>query len=103
MFFFRKIPKSRDPSSKQSQELWLSQSRPMGHKSLRLLGLGQKSLGQSLHFERWDSSPWDKQSWKWQSRPMPIPANQFLMHQIYQNKFRPLNATYRGTLATVTL
>ena len=46
----------------------------MGHKSLGLLGPGQKSLGQSRDFELWDSSPWDKNPWDWQSRPMPIPA-----------------------------
>ena len=43
--FFQKIQKSRDcpwdSSTNQSQEFWLSQSRPMGHKSLGLLGLGQ--------------------------------------------------------------
>ena len=76
--FFQKILKSRDcpwdSSPKQSQEFWLSQSRPMGHKSLGFLGLGQKSLGQSRDFELWDSSPWDKNPWDWQSRPMLIPA-----------------------------
>ena len=78
MFFFRKIPKSRDcpwdSSPKQSQEFLQSQSRPMGRKSLGLLGLGQKSLGQSRDFELWDSNPWDKNPWDWQSRPMPIPG-----------------------------
>ena len=44
----------------------------MGHKSLGLLGLGQKSLEQSRDSEIWDSSPWDKNPWDWQSRPMPI-------------------------------
>ena len=45
--FYKKIPKSRDcpwdSSPKQSQEFWLSQSRPMGHKSLGLLGLAVPS------------------------------------------------------------
>ena len=44
----------------------------MGHKSLGLLGLGEKSLGQSGDFGLWDSSPRDENSWDWQSRPMPI-------------------------------
>ena len=35
---------------KLGQEYWLSQSRPMGQKSLELLELGQKSLGQSRDF-----------------------------------------------------
>ena len=35
---------SWDLSSKQSQEFWLSQSSHIGHKSLELLRLGQKSL-----------------------------------------------------------
>ena len=79
MMFFQKNQKSRDcpwdSSPKQSQEFWLSQSRPMGHKSLGLLGLGQKSLGQSRDFQLWDSNPRDKNPWDWQSRPMPIPGS----------------------------
>ena len=47
-FFFQKIPKSRDcpwdSSAKQSQEFWLSQIRPMGHKS---------------HSWDWDENRWD--------------------------------------------
>ena len=58
----------------ESKDFWLSKSRPMGHKALGLLGLGQKSLGKSRAFELWDSSPRDKSLWDWQSRPMPIPA-----------------------------
>ena len=33
-----------------------ARSRSMRHKSLGLLGLGQKSLGQSRDLELWDSS-----------------------------------------------
>ena len=62
--FFRKTPKSRDSpwdsSPKQAQEFWLSLSRPMGHKSLEVLGLGQKSSGQSRDLELWNSSPLGK-------------------------------------------
>ena len=53
---------------------WQTQSRSMGHKSLRLLGLGQKSLAQSRDFELWDSISWVKNPWYWQSRPMSIPG-----------------------------
>ena len=42
----------QNPSSaKQFQEFWLAQIRPTGHKSLGLLGLEQKSLGQSRDSE----------------------------------------------------
>ena len=44
----------------------------MEHKSLGLLELGQKSLGQSRDFELWDSNPRDKNRLDWKSRPMPI-------------------------------
>ena len=54
-----------------SQEFWLSQSRPVGNKSLRFLRLGQKSLGQSRYSELWESSPWDKNPW---DCLMPIPV-----------------------------
>ena len=47
----------------------------MGHGFLGLLGLGQKSLGQSRDFELWDSNPRDKNRWDWQFRPMPIPVH----------------------------
>ena len=47
------------------KEFWLSQSRSMGHKSLGLFGLGQKSLGQFRDFELWDLGPRDKNRWDW--------------------------------------
>ena len=43
----------RDSSPKQSQEFSLSQSRPIRHKSLGLLWLGQKFLGIRFSFLNW--------------------------------------------------
>lgn len=40
-------------------------SRPMGHESLGLLGMGQKLLGESRNFQLWDSNPLSWQSCPW--------------------------------------
>ena len=46
--------------------------RGLGLILLELLGLGQKSLGQSRDFELLDPSPWDRNRWDWQFRAMPM-------------------------------
>ena len=71
-------------------KFWLSQSRPMGHKSLRLSGLGQKSLGQSRDFELWDSSPWDKNPWEVVRRRIICAYINCYQSPISKNSYLPL-------------